>query len=262
MRRSSERVIYYRDPLNDDFAGGRIQTRPVTAAFPYVHRSLFWKAASAVVYNLIAMPVVYVICKLYLGVKIKNRQVLRKIRGGVFLYGNHTRALDAFLPALVSFPRPAYVVANPDAVSIPGLKHLVQMIGCIPLPTELGGMAPFLEAVELRCRQGSAVGIFPEAHIWPFYTGIRPFRSGSFRYPVRMNTPAVAMVVTYRKRRGLFRLARRPGMTVTLSEPFYPDATLSARAAQEKLRRQVYEFMCSVSERNENVAYIRYVQTE
>ena len=66
------------------------------------------------------------------------------------------------------------------------------------------------------------------------------------------------MVTTYRKRRGLFRLFRRPGMTVTLSEPFYPDAALSLREAQQKLRDQVYDFMVSVSQSHENVNYIQY----
>ena len=48
------------------------------------------------------------------------------------------------------------------------------------------------------------------------------------------------------------------GMTVTLSEPFYPDAALSPREAQQKLRDQVYDFMVSVSQSHENVSYIQY----
>ena len=47
-------------------------------------------------------------------------------------------------------------------------------------------------------------------------------------------------------------------MTVTLSEPFYPDKTLSPREAQQKLRNQVYDFMVSVSQSHENVEYIAY----
>ena len=47
-------------------------------------------------------------------------------------------------------------------------------------------------------------------------------------------------------------------MTVTLSEPFYPDAALSLREAQQKLRDQVYDFMVSVSQSHENVNYIQY----
>ena len=66
------------------------------------------------------------------------------------------------------------------------------------------------------------LAIFPEAHIWPFYTGIRPFSATSFRYPEKLNAPVVAMVTTYRKAARSVSLFRRPGMTVTLSEPFYP----------------------------------------
>ena len=62
---------------------------------------------------------------------------------GYFLYGNHTQYLDAFLPAMAAFPKRSYVIANPDAVSIPGLRNLVQLIGCIPVPSELSGLPAF-----------------------------------------------------------------------------------------------------------------------
>lgn len=47
-------------------------------------------------------------------------------------------------------------------------------------------------------------------------------------------------------------------MTITLSEPFYPDAALSAREAQQKLRDQVYHFMVSVASSHENICYFDY----
>ena len=70
------------------------------------------------------------------------------------------------------------------------------------------------------------------------------------------------MVTTYRKRRGLFRFCKKPGMTVTLSDPFYPDTSLSTGKARRKLREQVYTFMKETSEQSENVIYIRYLPKE
>ena len=75
---------------------------------------------------------------------------------------------------------------------------------------------------------------------------------------MKWNAPVVAMAVTYRKRRGLFRWVKRPGMTVTFSPPIYPDLALHPKAAQEELRRQVYHFMCRVTARPGNVEYIHY----
>ena len=153
-------------------------------------------------------------------------------------------------------------VDRPDAVSIPGLRNLVQLLGCIPVPSDWSGFPAFLEALERRFLQGSCIGIFPEAHIWPFYTGVRPFVGTSFRYPVKLHAPVVAMAVTYRKRRGLFCWVKRPGMTVTFSAPMYPDPSQRPKAAQEDLRRRTYEFLCQVTSRPDNVEYIRYEPKE
>ncbi|MBQ2178193.1 MAG: hypothetical protein II451_03605, partial [Oscillospiraceae bacterium] len=241
-----KKIIYYEDAVHDDFAGNNIRAKTVPADFPFAIRNPFWLILEFVLYRLIATPLVWLIGKLGFGLKIKNRKALRGLRGtGYFLYGNHTQGMmDAYTPTLVSFPRHAHIVTGPEAVSVPVLRRLVQLLGGIPLPGTVHGYRPFSEALHLRIRQKRTVAIYPEAHIWPWYTGIRPFPDGSFSYPVRENVPAVAYVTTYRQRRIFKQLW--PCMTVTLSEPFYPDPTLPPRAARKKLRDEVYGFMCRV----------------
>ena len=252
------KTVYYQDPLTDDFATLDIRTKEVGPTFPFLRSSTLWRTGAALLYYLIALPIVFVISKVYLGLRFENRAVLRQLKDtGYFLYGNHTRALDAFLPALSAFPKRAYVVANPDAVSLPFLKNLVLMLGVIPIPTQFPGMRQFMETISHRCREGRCIAIFPEAHIWPFCTQIRPFPDTSFRYPVREQLPAVAMVTTYRRRRGLLRFFR-PAMTVTFSEPMYPNPDLSPKGAQEELRNRIHSFMVETSNAQENVTYIRY----
>lgn len=255
----NERVIYYSDPLHDDFAGNGINTRQVPGDFCYVHESLGWRMLSFIVYYIIAFPLVWLTAKLVLGLKFRNRKVMRKLRGqGFFLYGNHTQILDAYVPSLAAFPKKAYIVANPDAVSIPGLRHIVMMLGTLPVPSELSGFRRFMEAIKTRCSQGACVAVYPEAHIWPWYTGIRPFPDTSFRYPVKENAPAVAMVVTYRKRKGLFRFLKRPGIKVSFSEIMMPDNSLTPRKAQAELRNQAFAFMDTVARSKDQIRYIRY----
>ncbi len=255
-----KRIIYYTDPIHDDFAANRIKTKKVGGDFPFANGKKLWNLFALLLYYIIAIPIVWTISKGYLGLRFENRDVLKRVRGtGFFLYGNHTRELDAFLPALSAFPVKAYTIAHADAVSIPFLKNIVLMLGAIPIPTEHTGMKKFLDAVYLRIREKQCVAIFPEAHVWPFYTGIRPFSDTAFHYPVKTNAPVIAMVVTYRKRRGLFRFARKPGMTVTFSEPFYVDDCLPPKEAQKKLRNQVYHFMTRISSEKENIEYIKYV---
>ncbi|MBR2755259.1 MAG: 1-acyl-sn-glycerol-3-phosphate acyltransferase [Lachnospiraceae bacterium] len=254
-----EKTYYYSDLLNDDFAGTHIKTICVDKDFPYLHKSVLWRGAAKVLYFGVAIPVIWIISKIYLGLKIENRKVIRNLSGkGFFLYGNHTREADAFVSPMVTFPQKSYVIAGADAVSLPELKNIVQMLGVIPIPTVFNGMKNFFEEVSKRCREGYGITIYPEAHIWPYYTKIRPFSDISFRYPVKENAPSVAMVVTYRKRSGLFRFLKKPGMTVTLSEPIYPDRNITEKAAQEKLRDCIFMEMTKIANSREQVEYIHY----
>ncbi len=255
-----EKTILYTDLLHDDFAENHIHTKKVGKDFRYERRSPVFRFFAFVIYYAVAFPLVWGIAKGYLGIRVENRKVLRAAKkSGFFLYANHTQALDAFVPPLVSFPKKAYTIANPDAVSIPGLSLLVQMLGGLPIPNKMEGMPPFLAAVEHRYQNGAAVAIYPEAHIWPFYTGIRPFPATSFRYPAKLNSPVFTAVTTYRMRGGLFFWVRRPGMTVRVEGPFYPDPHLPEREAARALRDQVYRQMRQNASREDNVCYIRYV---
>lgn len=260
-RRQDKRIVYYTDELNDDFAGTDIKTCDIGDDFKFINKNPLWRAAAAVVYYLIAFPIVWLISHIGYGLRIKNRRAVRKVRGGYFLYANHTQMLtDAFAPSIISFPKRAHVVANPDAVSIKGIRQLVMMLGVIPLPASLKMMRPFRDAVEARYGQNRTVTIYPEAHIWPYYTGIRPFGAASFAYPVRLDAPCIAYVTTYRRRK-IFKNAR-PLVTITLSDPFYPDPTLSEREAKQKLRDEIYDFMCAVAKSEDNYSYITYIRKE
>ena len=253
-----KKVIYYSDPRNDDFAGNNINTCSVPDDFVYVRKNPAWRAASFVLYYMIAVPLVWAVSKLYLGIRVRNRRALRSVKGGFYLYSNHTRELDVFAADMAVLPRRGYVIANPDAVSIPGLRHIVMMLGALPIPSGIHGMKNFTEAVRYRRAGGDCIVIYPEAHIWPFYTGIRDFPDTSLRYPVRDNAPAVVMTVTYRKRSGLFYFAKKPAMTLTLSEPMYPDASLPAKQAAKELRDRVLAEMKRVSGETVQPEYIRY----
>ncbi len=254
------KIRYYTDELNDDFAGTKINTCEVTEDFTFVNKNIFWRICEAVVYRGIVTPLVWVFGKVAFGLKIKNRKVLKSLkRTGYFLYGNHTQGvMDAFTPSLCTFPKKAHIVVNPDAVSIKGIRQLVLMLGGLPLPTDMKGYKPFRDAIKTRVEQNRVMTIYPEAHIWPYYTGIRPFKATSFSYPVSLSKPCVAFTTTYRQRKILKNAY--PKITVTISEPFYPDKSLSEKEARQKLRDEVYGFMTSVANSEENYEYIKYVK--
>ena len=259
-----KRVIYYRDAENEDYAGTNINTKSVGADFPFAPISPLWYVFAFLAYYVIAIPLVFFYCYIICGFRVKNRKAIRKIRkGGFFLYGNHTSFSDAYLAPVVSFPKKAFIIANPDAVSIPGIRGLVQMLGCIPIPTERRAMPKFTEAVYERIREGHCVVIYPEAHIWPYYTGIRPFNANSFHYQAKLGVPAVPMTVTYRNRKlfGLIRL-NRPGMTLHIGEPVFPDTELPERERRQKLRDEVHAQMKAASDGTEQYEHIIYIERE
>ena len=260
-------VIYYSDELNDDFAGTGIDTQKVEADFPFLPKGFLWRKGDFIAYYLIAIPAVFIICAVFGGMRFENRRevsrLIKKNGGrGVFLYSNHTHWLDAFVGPLVSFPYKAQVLVSPDTVSIKGLRTIVQMLGAIPVPSTKEGARPFTEAIEARINQGRSVMIFPEAHIWPYCTTIRNFKAGSFRYPTKLGTPVLGVCVGYRKRRGLLRFLKTPARIVTVSRPFYPDASLPAPYAKQALRDEVYAWLVETAERTSDYAYVTYVRAE
>lgn len=264
MRRGD--VVYYRDELNDDFAGNDISAVKVGSDFPFYPKGLLWRIGEFIAYYLIAIPAVALIW-LVSGFTIHGRRKIRALRKklraegdkGFFLYANHTHWLDAFCGPLVCFPTKSQVLVSPDTVSIKGIRTFVQMLGAIPVPTEREAVPLFIDAIERRIDEGRAVMIFPEAHIWPYCAFVRDFKAGSFRYPVKQGVPAVAVCVTYTRRK-LLRFIKTPHRHVYISDPFFPDPSLSAPEAKQKLRDEVYDWLKKTAEEHSDYEYVRYVK--
>ena len=236
-----EKTYYYADPLNDDFAGTNITKKPLPRNYEYLPKNKLRAVFAWIFHHLIATPVCFLYLKISCGQKIVGRKKLRPYRkGGYFLYGNHTRAAgDAFTPSMAAFPKKPYVIVDADAVSIPFLKRAVEDLGGMPVPDSPALAKKFLEAVGTRARRGNVIAIYPEAHIWPLYTGIRPFSAVSFAYPVDAEKPAFAFTATYRKRKPFGGVKA----TVYIDGPFFPDGNLPKRERKFELRDRVYAAM-------------------
>ena len=254
-----QKKYVYAAELNDDFAAsrGKIKRKKIDAGYKYIHKSAIWKTASFVIYRMIATPLGYISMRVFKGLKIKNRKALGKVKGGFFLYGNHTQGWgDAFAPTLACFPEKVHVVVGAEAVSLPVVGHVAHMAGGMPLPSDLGGMRNFMSAMKKFVQNGEVIAIYPEAHIWPYYNKIRPFSEASFSYPLMMKAPVIAFTVTYRQRKIFKNFA--PCVTVTLSDPFMPEDYPD----KKQLRDGVYRFMTETVEKENSYAYRTYVKKE
>lgn len=241
--KKEKRVIYYTDESSDDFAGTNISARQIDGSYKYVRRGIIYRVCSFILYYLIALPIVWFIERAVMRVRFVNKKALRACRGKpVFLYGNHTGWYDAFTPCLISAPRRNSTVVSPDAVSIKGLRTVVAMLGGIPVPTSLRAMRNFSEAIEYH-HKNTNITVYPEAHIWPFYTGVRSFPDTSFAYPVRLGSPVFAFFTAYTEPRGFLSAFRRANATVYVSDAIYPDTSLPEREARRELCERVRAFM-------------------
>ena len=161
------------------------------------------------------------------------------------------------MPNMFCFPKDVYFIVHPNNVSMPYLGRINPYLGAIPLPDDMQAYRNFLSCIEKRIKDGHTVAIYPEAHIWPYYTGIRSFPDVSFGYPVRLNAPVFCFTNTYRKRR--FR--KEPRIVTYIDGPFYPDPGLPPKKRAKALRDAVYEKMCERA-KNSDIRIIEYIEKD
>lgn len=235
-----KKIIYFKDEVNDDFSSVKINTKVIDEKYKYLHRSKFWNFGHFFWYRMIATPMAYCYTKSKFKIRFENKKILQDVKGGFFLFGNHTQTIgDAFIPNLAAFPKHLYIIVHPDNVSIPFLGRVTPQMGALPLPSNLKATKNFMEAIQYRIEEGNGILIYPEAHVWPYYTKIRPFPSTSFRYPIKFNVPSFSITTTYQK----VGKRKQPVITAYIDGPFYPNQNLEGKEREEDLRNQIYNAM-------------------
>ena len=253
------RIIYYTNELEDEFSRAQITPRVIDGSYVYDHNSLWKRFTHFFWYRLVATPIAFLYTKIAFHHKIVNKKLLRDHADtGYFLYGNHTQDIaDAFIPNLLHVAKETYVIVHPNNVSMPLLGKITPSLGALPLPDDMTAYRNFLRAVEKRIAEKKKVVIYPEAHIWPFYTGIRPFPDTSFQYPVKCGVPAFCFTNTYRK----CRWSKKPRIVTYIDGPFYPNPDLPAREQKRELRNRVHACMTERAKASE-VTWIHYIKKE
>lgn len=253
------KVIYFTDELNDEFSTAQITPKKIDGKYVYCHDSIFKRFTRFFWYRIIATPITFLYVKLFMHRRVYGKEKLKPFRGkGYFFYGNHTHDIgDAVTPTTLNFPQQNYCIVHANNVSMPILGHLTPSLGAIPLPDDKEAYKNFTAAIERRISEGHTVVIYPEAHIWPYYTKIRPFTDVSFQYPVKLDVPVFCFTNTYRKR----RFFKKPRTVTYIDGPFYADKKLSPRNQRKELRNRVYECMCERAA-NSDIECIKYIKRE
>ena len=251
--------IYYTDEVNDEFSVTKLTPKKIDKNYIYAHDSKWKKVTHFFWYRVIALPLAFLYTKFKFGHKKMNEDVIEGyIHTGYFLYGNHTQDIaDALIPNMIDKKRDKYIIVHPNNLSVPVVGHITPSLGAIPIPGDISSQREFMKTIDRRIKEKCAVVIYPEAHIWPYYTGIRNFSDDSFYYPVKYRVPTFCFTNTYKK-----RFARKEPKIVTyIDGPFFPKLSLDKKAQRKDLRDRVYECMKKRSELS-NIEVIKYIKKE
>lgn len=260
-----DRVLYYNDELNDDFVKAKTNLDvTIDENYEYLINGYLRKFLSFLIYHFIAFPLLFLEGKIFRGIKVVGKKNLKSVKkNGYIMYCNHTDYKDAYLGhVFISHPKRTYIIANKDAVSIYFIRRLVKDLGALPVPETLQAYKNFNQAISKVLKDKKCIMIYPEAHIWPYYTKIRPFPVTSFRYCASNNVPCVPVAMTYQKRKGLFMKYKKPRQVVYIGKPMFPSQDLSIKDNANNLRNYTYDFMDKTTSEHSTYEYIKYVKKE
>ena len=252
------KIIYYEDELNDEFSKTSIEPRIIDEKYKYVHKNPLWNLCSFVLQNILSVPIKILYAKIKFRIKYIGKEKIKTYRNeGYFIYGNHTQPFaDTFIPSIPMYPKRNFLIVNPVNISLKGTGTLVEMLGAMPIPSNKSAMKNFLNAIKQKINKGYAITIYPEAHIWPYYTKIRPFKDVSFKYPVQLEKPAFCITNTYQS---YGKNNQKIKIVSYIDGPFFPSKELTLKEQQRELRNKIYNCMSERS-KNSNIEHIKYIK--
>ena len=148
-------------------------------------------------------------------------------------------------------------IAHSSNVSIPFIGHFTRMWGALPLPDTLQATKNFHNAISHVLASNNPIVIYPEAHLWPYYTKIRKFSNTPFRYPIKFKKPVFTFSTVYKKK----KIGKKPKIEIYVDGPFYPNDQLSEKDQQAALATFVYNQLNSRASLS-NYEYVKYIKKE
>lgn len=254
----SKKIIYYQNELEDEFSDAVITPIKIDGSYDY-EGGFRRKIARGIIYHIIAKNAASLFLKIKYNHKIVNKKCLSEAKGtGFFLYGNHTNAIaDALIPTMICNPISVHVIVHANNVSMPILGKITPCLGALPLPDDKTAAKNFNTALQHIIEKKQCITIYPEAHIWPYYTKIREFKDQSFRYPVNCKVPVYCFTNTYQKR----KWRKTPQIVTYVDGPFYPNDSLRSKEQRKQLHDEVLASMKKYC-KNSNVEIIQYIKKE
>ncbi|MGZ7886827.1 lysophospholipid acyltransferase family protein [Lactobacillus crispatus] len=250
-----KRIYYYQKTI-DDVVDSHDQNFSLPDNYVILPNSLGARIWSTTARHL-ACAFGWVVFRFFDHVKVVGQEKLKQVNGGYFIYGNHTRPMGDVFTSLTIFPiKNFYAIANQANWGIPFIGKYLVRYGGLPVGKNMKQSLKLIKAIQtvIKDKKGEIL-IYPEAHVWPYYTKIRPFDATSMHFPVKLNAPSFVMTKTYHKK----WLSKRPSAVIYIDGPFYPDTNLSRKEAQNKLHDEIWQVMKQRA-KNSDYEYCQYIQ--
>ena len=209
----------------------------------------FWHKFKRFILKICLYTVGFLVCTIRHGLKIYGRKEFKKNRkkygkNGAITVANHVLMWDylcilkAIRPTLQYHPGWATNFEGPNA-------GFIRWVGGIPIPTNnMRAMMKFQRAIDEVLSSGNWLHFFPEGSMWFYYPDIRPLKKAVFRFAVKHNKPVFPITLSFRPRKGLWKLlGRKPLVDLHIGEPIFPDMTIPEKEAIDKLHKEVYHIM-------------------
>ena len=138
-------------------------------------------------------------------------------------------------------------------MGIPIIEKLLPMAGAIVIPSSIHDLENFKNAISYPVKHKHPIMIYPEVHLWPWYTKIRKFSKSSFYYPYDNNSSIYVATTTYQKS----KIFKRPNINLYIDGPIVIRNELSKHENILNMYDKTYNIMLKNSQLN-NCKYIKY----
>lgn len=206
-----------------------------------VNKSRILNFSSWILYYFIALPLLFFYTTFGMGLKIKGKRNMKKIKKtGAISVSNHVHVIDCAMNALAMSPRRVHFTAMQENFDIPIAGKLLWLLGAMMVPKDHKYVNLFFDEVNTLAKKGRVIHVYPEAHLVNYYGGLREFKRGAFKMACDSQVPILPIVISWRKRKGLWKLIlpSKPCATLTVGEPITPDYTLLQRAQEIDLQER------------------------
>lgn len=217
--------------------------REITEDYRFVNKNILFRLWSRLLRR-IGILIVGPYIKYRYKLKIVGKKNIKKVRKqGCMVTINHVHNFDNLLVGTkLLHHRKCYFITLKDNINMPFVGFLLRSLGGLPIPTSTKAMPAFEKSVNELLQKKKAILICPEASLWPYYRGVRPFKRGAFRFAIKNDVPILPVVISFRRRLKKNKKYKYY-FTVQVGQPLYADSSLKNKNERiSELQKRTYNF--------------------